>query len=29
VGSYDVAAPLLDELLEQNRPLLPRFFPQR
>ncbi len=27
VGDYEVAAPLLDALLEQNRPHLPRFFP--
>jgi len=27
VGDYDVAAPLLGELLEANRDLLPRFFP--
>jgi 6-phospho-beta-glucosidase len=27
VGDYDVAAPLLDALLEANRPYLPRFFP--
>jgi 6-phospho-beta-glucosidase len=26
VGDYDVASPLLDALLEANRPLLPRFF---
>ena len=27
VGDYEIAAPLLDALLEQNRPHLPRFFP--
>jgi 6-phospho-beta-glucosidase len=27
VGDYDIAAPLLDALLEANRPYLPRFFP--
>ena len=27
VGDYEVAAPLLEALLEQNRPYLPRFFP--
>ena len=28
VGDYDVAAPLLDALLDANRSLLPRFYPQ-
>jgi 6-phospho-beta-glucosidase len=28
VGDYDVAAPLLDDLLDQNREHLPRFFPR-
>jgi 6-phospho-beta-glucosidase len=27
VGDYDIAAPLLDALLDANRPSLPRFFP--
>ena len=27
VRDYDVAAPLLDALLDANRPYLPRFFP--
>jgi 6-phospho-beta-glucosidase len=27
VGSYRVAAPLLEALLEASRPYLPRFFP--
>ena len=27
VGDFDVAVPLLEELLEANRDLLPRFFP--
>ena len=27
VGDYDVAVPLLEELLEANRDLLPRFYP--
>jgi 6-phospho-beta-glucosidase len=28
VGDYDRAAPLLDDMLEQSREHLPRFFPQ-
>jgi 6-phospho-beta-glucosidase len=28
VGDYDQAGPMLDELLEQNRAYLPRFFPE-
>ena len=27
VGDYDRAGPMLDDLLEQNRAYLPRFFP--
>jgi alpha-galactosidase/6-phospho-beta-glucosidase family protein len=27
VGDYEVAEPLLEELLEANRALLPRFYP--